>query len=396
MIMVSATACSGVWAAAVEGVERMNQQFFKLFAAESKSVQNQSNVLMSPWSVQQVFGMLALGARGETLQEINEVFGLDKQSTAWFEKTVKALESQADMNVYNGLVVDRSFQLNMQYVHDVRQYYSGRILWADFARQAEAAAAINGIIEKHSRGLFKNVLKPNDLSADTVAMLLNVLYFKSSWLFEFDKSNTHRSGFTAADKSVRLVDMMYQKKKLPYFKSPDGRFHGVILPYKNHRFELIATMPSRPDVPVSELLETLISGEFSSYLSGASAKHPTKLYLPKFDLDSRMSLTALLYRNGLKKSFSPVHADFQTIGSSAKGNIYLSNVLHLVKLKIDETGTEGAAVTMIMVETAAMPVQPPQENIFRADRPFLLILRDRESGAVIFSCLINTLPAVAL
>ena len=192
------------------------------------------------------------------------------------------------------------------------------------------------------------------------------------------------------------MDMMYQKKKLPYFKSPDGRFHGVILPYKKHRFELIATMPSSPDVPVSELLETLISGEFSSYLSGASAKHPTKLYLPKFDLDSRMSLTTLLYRNGLKKSFSPVHADFQTIGSSAKGNIYLSNVLHLVKLKIDETGTEGAAVTMIMVETAAMPVQPPQENIFRADRPFLLILRDRESGAVIFSCLINTLPAVAL
>ena len=350
------------------------------------------NVVLSPFSIQQVFGVLYLGSDGNTARQINNYLGLNSASAPWLAETIASLKGDKNCVTFNSLVVNRYFSVDQRFLKAVRNYYASKLYWADFERPDKAAAALNRIIEAQSRGIFKDLLTPADVSPDTVMAIMNVLYYKSDWRYKFDRNQTVQLNFTNAYNQNRLVNMMFLKKFLPYFYDSKTQIHGVVLPYTNPRFEMVVMMPFRQYTTVANILQHLSDGKLESFLAQASSLNQTEVLLPRMDLSGKIKMSDSLCKFGVTDAFSPMLADFSGLGVSSAGRVYLKEVLHFVRLKVDEDGSEGSAVTVALPEAAAFLEE--KINYFRADHPFVLLLRDKLTGAVLFAAVVNDLPAV--
>ena len=368
-----------------------NSRFFAYMNSVRRE-HNWRNVVLSPFSIQQVFGVLYLGSDGNTARQISNYLGLNSASAPWMAETITSLKGDKNCVTFNSLVVNRYFSVDQRFLKAVRNYYASKLYWADFERPAKAAAALNRIIEKQSRGIFKDLLEPEDISPDTVMAIMNVLYYKSDWRYKFDRNQTVQLNFTNVYNQNRLVNMMYLKKFLPYFYDSKTQIHGVVLPYTNPRFEMVLMMPFRQYTTVDNILQHLADGKLESFMAQASSLHQTKVLLPRMDLSGKIKMSDSLCKFGVTDAFSPMLADFSGLGVSSVGRVYLKEVLHFVRLKVDEDGSEGLAVTIALPEAAAFMEE--KINYFRADHPFVLLLRDKLTGAVLFAAVVNDLPAV--
>jgi serpin B len=170
------------------------------------------NVVLSPFSIQQVFGVLYLGSDGNTARQINNYLGLNSASAPWLAETITSLKGDKNCVTFNSLVVNRYFSVDQRFLKAVRNYYASKLYWADFECTGKAAPALNRFIEVQSRGIFKDLLTPADVSPDTVMAIMNVLYYKSDWRYKFDRNQTVQLNFTNAYNQNRLVNMMFLKK----------------------------------------------------------------------------------------------------------------------------------------------------------------------------------------
>ena len=368
-----------------------NKRFFAYMYELGKN-QDWKNVVLSPFSIQQVMGVLYLGSAGNTARQINTRLGLNSVSAPWLAETVSSLKGDPNCVTFNSLVVNRYFKVDQRFLKAVRNYYASKLYWADFQQPVKAADALNRIIERQTNGVFRNLLSPADISPDTVMAIMNVLYYKSDWRYKFDKSQTVQLNFTNAYNQNKLVNMMYLKKFLPYFYDAETQVHGVVLPYKNPRFEMVLVMPFRQYTTGECILQHLADGILEKWLAKTSALHQTEVILPRMDLSDKVKMADSLCKFGVTDAFSPMLADFSGLGVSSAGRVYLKEILHFVRLKVDEDGSEGTAVTVAMPECIAFLEE--KVNYFRADRPFVLLLRDNQTGAVLFAAAVNDLPAV--
>ena len=368
-----------------------NKRFFAYMYSVGKN-QDWKNVVLSPFSIQQVLGVLYLGSDGNTARQIKSRLGLNSASAPWLAETITSLKGDPNCVTFNSLVVNRYFKVDQRFLKAVRNYYASKLYWADFEQPVKAAAALNRIIEQQSRGIFSNLLSPVDISPDTVMAIMNVLYYKSDWRYKFDKSQTFQLNFTNAYNQNKLVNMMYLKEFLPYFYDAKTQVHGVVLPYKNPRFEMVLAMPFRQYTTVECILQHLADGILEKWLAQTSALDQTEVILPRMDLSSKVKMADSLCKFGVTDAFSPMLADFSGLGVSSAGRVYLKEILHFVRLKVDEDGSEGSAVTVALPE--AMAFREEKVNYFRADHPFVLLLRDKQTGAILFAAVVNDLPAI--
>ena len=368
-----------------------NKRFFAYMNSICRGY-NWRNVILSPFSIQQVFGVLYLGSDGNTARQINTYLGLNSASAPWLAETIASLKNDKNCVTFNSLVVNRYFSVDQRFLKAVRNYYASKLYWADFERPDKAAAALNRIIEGQSRGIFKDLLTPADISPDMVMAIMNVLYYKSDWRYKFDRNHTVQLNFTNAYNQNKLVNMMFLKKFLPYFYDSQTQIHGVVLPYENPRFEMVLMMPFRQYTTVESILQHLAHGKLENLLAQASSLNQTEVLLPRMDLSAKVKMADSLCKFGVTDAFSPMLADFSGLGVSSAGRVYLKEVLHFVRLKVDEDGSEGSAVTVALPEAAAFLEE--KINYFRADHPFVLLLRDKLTGAVLFAAVVNDLPSV--
>lgn len=366
----------------------MNSKMFSLLKQANEKAPLE-NVIFSPYSMQQAIGMLNAGAKGKTEDQINQVFGFSAESENWFIKNHQELspEKQKVFSNYNALLFDRRLELKQEFIQKVGSVYRGKLMMTEFSKTAQVVQILNRIIQAGTKGMIKNALPENAVNPDMIMALVNVLHFKAKWLWEFQPKDTSKEIFTSADNKETKVDLMFQKLACNYFHDDQKKVHGVILPYKDTRFEMIVMMPKEKDGKISDLLQALSDGALSGWLESANDKNETILFLPKMKLSVALDLSELLKSAGMEDAFSISNADFSGIVNE---KIWVDKVLHLVKLDVDESGTEAAAATVIMVEAKAAP--PKITNYFCADRPFCLVLRYKPTGAILFTGVINRLP----
>ena len=344
--------------------------------------ENGKSILISPLSVTIDFGMVNNGAVGQTQKEIYETLGYGEGSVDGlndFCRTMMEQSSAVDpsttLEIANAAVVNKLYPgLKDSFTNKVKSVYGAEVMYKDFAKE-DIKKLINDWCDRKTHGMIPELLK-EPVGADSYAHFLNAVYFKGIWASKFRKEDTKKESFTCEDGSKTTVKMMHQKDRFDYGGIP-GLCSAVGLPYGNGAYLMTLLLPAEGK-SLSDLVNGLDADTWSRlHMSGVEVD----VKIPSFETEYFVSLKNVLKGMGIVTAFSG-DADFSSM-SSASG-LYISDVLHKAKIKVDEDGTEAAAVTDIVVDGALAPGYTPPTREFHADRPFLYVITEISTGAIFF------------
>ena len=372
----------------------LNRQGFKLFDTVCKA-DAKKNMFISPFSIDGAFGMVYCGAKGTTADQIRKTLGLPADPAAcgaFFDALMKqyAEAEKTEVLVSNSVWTDTKQNVLPEFTEMIKKYYGGAFYKEDFGQSAKVAAKINAYVEARTKNMIKDLLSSDFFSKDTAMVLLNTLYFEAKWANPFPKDNTKPMTFTQFGGVEKEVQMMYQKSTgIAYYANYQDNVHAIVLPYENRRFELVALMPIRGEADQGEAdlnkMAASIGDKLDSWL-GRRMRGETRVWLPKTDLTCKLDLGKTLQGLGMTTPFSN-QADFS--GIDTEEALKIENVVHKTALKMDEVSTKAAAATAIGMARITSIGMPDPVNEFRADRPFIVLIRDNQTGLVLFAGRIN-------
>ena len=353
-----------------ELINSNNDFAFNLF----RKARGDESKILSPLSITFALGMLNNGAEGETLQEINQTLGFGEAGAdainAFCQKMLKesnTLDEKTKALIANTIFVNEGLGYRLQegFMDKVNTYYDAQPQNRDFG-DGETMDVINQWASDHTMGMIPTVLDSLTFDPTVVSYLLNALYFKGIWSSPFRKENTQDEPFGGGDK----VPMMHQEKSVRY--AENDLYQAIRLPYGNGAYRMDIFLP-REDKTVGEVLETLNGSNWQPKYEYKSVD----LKLPRFETSTYQPLVKEMSELGMPKAFS-VFAEFPYFCNSS---CCIGNMFQVAKIKLDEEGTEAAAVTVIAVAPTGMPPQPVP---FYVNRPFLYVISEQSTGAIFF------------
>jgi len=278
------------------------------------------------------------------------------------------------LTVANALWRQKGYPVKPEYVDALKRGMQAEIGEADFqGAKAQAVQAINAWAAKATRDKIQNVLSEHQIAPQTRVILANAIYFKARWQDEFSEYGTEPAPFTLLDGRKVQVPTMHSLGSRATAR--DGKVLALKLPYSGEKLAMLVLLPD-PGALVQ--VEKGVDGAQLERLLAGMKSSPTEVSLPKFKIESSFLLKTALQTLGLSTAFSP-GADFS--GISAEPGFALSEVLHKTFVDVDEKGTEAAAVTVPMAAGSA----PPKKNVdFKADRPFVFVIRDLPTRTTLF------------
>ena len=356
-------------------VEKNNDFAFNLF----RKARGGKNSVMSPLSITYALGMLNNGAAGQTRQEIGDVLGfgnVDAQNEFCL-KMMNELATAGNMDattkalISNTIFVNQGqgFQLQQDFAHLARHYYQANPQSRNFA-DGETRGVINQWASDHTEGMIKEVLSEPEFNPQAVSYLLNAIYFKGKWSTPFDKANTKEEPFGGGDN----VPMMHNHASLNY--AENDLCQTLTLPYGNGTYQMQVFLPLEGKT-LNELVASLNGKNWQT----RGRNYEVDLKLPRFDTDTELDLRPIMSELGMPSAFDPGKAEFPNFcESDVAENFYIGKMKQVAKLKLDEQGTEAAAVTVIGIETTSMP----ETATFYANRPFLYTISEQSTGLILF------------
>lgn len=381
----SLAACASAPVEPVAQVRAEQTGALQLFTALDTKAGAAENVFYSPVSVEQAFGLLHPGAAGETKEQLEVFFGWPKGDGAdeLLQRQRERLlghGAQADIRLANALWLSDSFRFRPTYLDDAREYYDATARALDFSASGAPGSAkvINEWARAKTQGLIPEVITPAELADDTAAVLTNALYFEAAWAKKFDGSE--QLPFLFGDGSEQPFHLMRETGSYKFVE--EGRWQAIRLPYEGGRFAMDVIMPDRRVImDAAPPVDTV--AELASKLKDAEPRL-IDLSLPRFEVDFKAGLVDPLKAMGLTLPFDPNHADLSAMAEPGQQQIYVGNATHLTKLQVYEDGTKAAAVTVLrIVLTGGIRYERDPLRVI-VDRPFLSVIRDLDSGEVLF------------
>ena len=360
-------------------VTASNDFAFKLFSEVQDGVKSQ---IVSPLSITFALGMLNNGAAGETQKQINDVLGFadtgaDGINTFCYKMLQGAgtLDPLTKVLIANTIYMNKPYELQTEFVRLAKTFYDAEPETRDF-HDGMTRDVINKWGSDHTEGMIEEVLKEDEFNADAVSYLLNAIYFKGIWAKKFDKALTQEEQFLHAGltNEVTYAQMMHQTDQFEYGETADCQ--ALRLPYGNGSFQMTVLLPKRwtnalPKVPTAEEWQQL-NMQLTSQLVDVS--------LPRFETTTDINLKPIMKKLGMPDAFDDEKADFSRFCNVP---VYIGLMKQMAKVKLDEEGTEAAAITVIGEYTTS--VGPGPEYIaFRADHPFLYVISEQQTGAILF------------
>lgn len=339
------------------------------------------NVVISPVSLMGAFGVVSAGARGETRAAILNSLGLPQADTLNADmggllRMLEVRDGATTLSVANAVWVQRDFTLNPAFVQTAERDYGAQARAVDFQRSPrQAADEINAWVSEETRTRIPELISASSINDATRLIVTNAVYFLGDWLQPFNASSTSEQPFRLADGSTTPIPLMFQRGSFRLLET--GQFQAIDLPYEGARLSMTVLLPREPiGLPA---LEAGLDAGLQSWLTRLDAEQPrnVRLHLPKIETALSYELVPQLTTMGMGVAFTTA-ADFRGIADTP---LAIGQVVHKTFLRIDEKGTEAAAATGIAIEVTSAPVTPPPT--FRADHPFLFLIRDRETGAVL-------------
>jgi serpin B len=342
------------------------------------------NLFFSPYSISNALAMTYAGARGKTAGEMASTLHFDLEPGRLhpgFGELVRHLnaggkERKYQLTVANRLWGQKGYGFLPEFLALTKTHYAAGLEELDFEGATDQARqTINRWVEQQTRDKIKDLIPDGALANDTRLVLTNAIYFKAAWMERFNKSATQQEDFhVSADRKVK-VPMMRQHELLRYLDG--GTFQALELPYENRQLSMLVFLPKKID-GLAELEKSLTSAQVDKLLGGMKT-HMVNLSLPKFKVTSTFSLGETLSQMGMPLAFSK-SADFS--GMTSREKLFIDKVLHKAFVDVNEQGTEAAAATAVIMRPTSAPIAP--NATFRADRPFVFVIRDNQSGSVLF------------
>ena len=367
--------------AELELVESGNGFTFDLFEKLCETKGN-SSVVSSPLSVTYALGMLNNGAKGNTQTQINDVLGFGNSGAdsinAFCYKlinTAPSLDSLTKVLIANTIFVRDDVTLKELFVRKANLFYKADVKSRKF--DLSTLDEINQWASDNTEQMIKKVLDESEFDPRDASYLLNAIYFKGTWTYKFDKNKTTNETFYPASGqgSTISVPMMQLTANVDYARNDE--YQALCLPYGNGSYRMTILLPvvsqgqNGYDVPAVPSLETW------NQLNSSMTKADFKIKLPRFEIDTDVSLIPIMQSLGMTDAFSSGTADFGDFCEDA-GGLYINLMKHVAKIKVDEEGSEAAAVTVIGMGRGS------RTPTFTANRPFIYVISDTVTGSIFF------------
>jgi len=353
----------------------------------------EGNLFFSPYSISTCLGMVYLGAHGDTGDEMAETLHW-KVSPAEIAAPMGELrtalnavqqEKGIELNTANGLWAQQGHPFLPTFLEAAQNSFGAVVKQVDFKTQAEPARMkINGWVSDQTKGKIKDLLAPGVLTPATRLVLVNAIYFKGRWTFPFNKKKTADAPFTTASGQSVQARMMNLEAHFNYTGTDNLQL--LELPYtsgdNSNPLSMIILLPKKAD-GLAQLESSFKTRALDNWLTQMRSEK-VRVFLPKFTTTAEFSLGDTLSKMGIRDAFSS-WADFS--GIDGKKDLYISAVVHKAYVDVNEEGTEAAAATGVAVTASAVRIE--KNIVFRADHPFIFLIRDNRTGSILFLGRVN-------
>lgn len=376
---------------AISGINAFSLDLYR------RTLNVQENHFLSPASVSVAMGLAYRGARGLTASELEKTMRFGKPPRHYLRANGQVLDTMSfagprrELRMANTIWLQDGMPLLPDFERELTTFAKAGLERVDFRGDPKAARLrVNDWVAERTRDKIKDLLQPDDVTEQTRTILVNAIYWKGAWANEFDNRRTTLEHFTALSGDQMIVPLMHQQSRFQVMER-DG-VKAVLLPYVGYEVEMAVFLPNAATA-LPKFEKMLNSEGLSSWLQDLSdaERRETVLTMPKMHVEWRQDLKSSLAEMGAPTAFSD-SADFSGIATFPYPGedplaigLKISHVIHKSYLDVDESGSEAAAATAVamqIIPTASPPSPPP--FVFRADKPFLFLLRDRRTGLILF------------
>jgi serpin B len=338
------------------------------------------NLFFSPYSIATALAMTYAGARGRTAVQMAQAlrFHLEPPQLhaafAHLEATLSRIgnRGQVQLNVANALYPQQGYPFLPDYLALVEAFYGARITAVDYRDAAAAHEFINNWVAEKTAQKIPNLIPSGLLNDLTTLVLVNAIYFKGNWASQFSRRRTADAPFWLGAAQSVQTPLMQQTATFAYGEAQDVQM--ISLPYVGDDLSMLLLLPKERD-GLAALEESLNAANLARWADGLRPRK-VELFLPRFKTTFLFRLDNTLQAMGMTDAFGP--ADFSGM-TDARG-LFIGAVIHKAFVEVNEEGTEAAAATAVVMSRSI----PTPRPVFRADHPFLFMIRENSTGAVLF------------
>ncbi len=385
--ILSATLCA-VMTISLSVAENGKDLFFKgnnVFALDlySELSSSDGNIFFSPYSISTALAMTYVGARGNTASQMRDTLNFslptDKlpEAFAEFEKSLHNSQREGgyELSVANSIWGQSGYTFLDEFLSTLDNSFNAPLRIVDFQQEAEKVRQqINTWAADKTNDRIQNLIGPGALTPLTRLVLCNAIYFKGDWAKQFDEDNTEVKPFMTAEGQEVEAPLMNQKIECLYGETDDLQL--LQLPYVGNDISMLVILPKERGA--LDKIEAELDYDRLASVTKYMHRREVDIFLPRFKLESEFALGATLAGMGMPDAFGGA-ADFS--GMDGTKSLLISAVIHKAFVEVNEEGTEAAAATAVVMRLTSMPQVP---LTFRADHPFIFMIRDNDSGAILF------------
>jgi len=354
-----------------------------------ESITGSKNSLVSPLSVMLALAMTTNGADGETLSQMEALLGgsipldmLNEYLYSYANSLPNAEKSK--MKIVNSIWFrgdEEKLKVEPEFLQKNADYYDAAAYRAAFDNQT--VKDINAWVGKNTDGMIDKMLE--EITGDAMLYLINAIVFDAEWQSVYFKENVRKEVFTDISSLTNSIDFMYSTE---YGYLDDGMATGFIKPYAGGGYSFAALLPNE-DVAIEAYIESLTGESFLDIINSAQKDLMVFASMPKFEYDYEIRMNDALMTLGISDAFNPDAADFNKMGRSSYGNLFIDRVLHKTFISVDELGTKAGAVTMVAMSGGGSGAS--DYETVHLNRPFVYAIIDNATNLPIF---IGTLMTV--
>ena len=363
-------------------VNANNQLAFELYSQFNEESKD-SNIFFSPYSISIALTMTYEGAKGQTAKEMQSVLHIPEDANvrrpnfARIFNEINKKEKKYKLSTANALWAQKDYSFLKEYTNNVEKYYGGKLTNLDFTRESEKSRQIiNKWVEDQTNNKIKDLIPQGVLNAYTRLVLTNAIYFKGTWVKQFDEKDTKEEDFRIDSSNTVKVPMMRligDGVKFNYAETDEIQI--LEMPYHGEDLSMLIILPKGnnfANIEKSITLEKL--SEWKNMLN----EQRVDIFIPRFKFKTKYFMAKALSDMGMPTAFGST-ADFS--GMDGTRDLFIQNVIHQAFVEVNEEGTEAAAATGVVMGITSVG---PRIPIFRADHPFIFIIQESETGNILF------------
>ena len=371
---------TGVTSESINQIVTANNQF--ALDLYSKYQSKEGNIFFSPYSISTALAMTYEGAKGQTAEEMQNVFHFSADSNirrpafARIYNEINKKDKGYLLSTANALWGQKDYLFLNDYLSNTEKYYGGKVTNLDFITETEKSrVTINNWVEEQTNNKIKDLLPSGAIDSSTRLVLTNAIYFKGDWILKFDKSKTREADFkisTTQTVKAQMMSLTGEKAKFNYAETEDLQI--IELPYSGKEISMLILLPKDDKL---DILQKSLTIDKLTELKNEMKERKIDVYMPKFKFETKYFMAEDLAQMGMPTAFDPIKADFS--GMTGNKELYISKVIHQAFVEVNEEGTEAAAATAVVMLKSAM-----MSDRFIADHPFIFIIQDKTTGTILF------------